>query len=419
MKKVIVILVGLALLQCTNAQTSCGPQFNNATCGKLGPCCSEFWFCGATPAQCGGGCYPGFSQTGACLATRPNGQKCYSGLYKFDNQTWIVPSDAYNGNPQSADFTIDRQGLTGGNFRLGKTGGFQMELIKGLNDTTQAIGVRLSTTSYITLGSIVTARIKPTTAGGVVTAVITMADDKDEIDWEWTGDPANIQVAQSNFFSKGALDYTNSGKHPISTGNKADFHDFTIDWNAERLNWVIDGAVVRTSTAAQLGAKYPISPARFQLAVWDGTQSEGTRNWAGGFINWALPAANRTATVELVRVQCAGDPAPATTPVRPAGFYPPYIFAAPVTSVVEGVTGYDAEHTGFGKKSLANLASEIILNNGAVKDNKTGTSLQVDKDGKVVGLTPSTSKGGVGSLSPSSVILGIVLFTVYTTFNLI
>jgi len=41
---------------------------------------------------------------------------------------------------------------------------------------------------------------------GVVTAFITMSDDKDEIDWEWPG--ATTTSAQTNLFWKGVPNCT-------------------------------------------------------------------------------------------------------------------------------------------------------------------------------------------------------------------
>ncbi|KAJ1568904.1 hypothetical protein HK096_004898, partial [Nowakowskiella sp. JEL0078] len=293
---ILVICYALTFVKLVKAQTNCGSANNSAVCGGVGPCCSEFSYCGATPAQCGGGCNPTYSASGACLSTRTGGQTCQTGYFTFDNNTWVVPSDAYNGNPQTADFTIDRQGLELGNYKVGKNGKFEMLIsapASGLA-TDPGVGVRLSSTSYITMGSIVTIRLRPTSAGGIVTAFITMADDKDEIDWEWTGATANLGKGQSNFFSKGALNYSNSQIHypgsstgaQVSSTLSTETHEYSIDWTSERLNWVIDGVVVRSSTKAALGSIYPTSPARVSFAVWDGgygtsTTNTGTREWAG------------------------------------------------------------------------------------------------------------------------------------------
>ncbi|KAJ1561780.1 hypothetical protein HK096_003342 [Nowakowskiella sp. JEL0078] len=271
--------------------------------------------------------------------------------------------------------------------------------------TDPGVGVRLSSTSYITMGSVATIRLRTTYAGGIVTAFITMADDKDEIDWEWTGAAAYLGQGQSNFFSKGLLEYTNSQKHYPGSNTGAqpsatlylETHEYSIDWNSERLNWLVDGVIVRTSTAAALGSKYPTSAARVSFAVWDGgygtaTSNTGTREWAGGFPNWNGPVAARTAVVEWVKIRCSGDVDPTTTPKRPTGFYAPYIYAPAVGSVVPGVFGYDANYVGPGKKSLANLATELALNPASVVKNSTsGSVLVVNPDGSVSQTKNSSS----------------------------
>ncbi|KAJ3122951.1 hypothetical protein HK098_002320 [Nowakowskiella sp. JEL0407] len=401
---------------------NCGTAYQNAICEPLGPCCSEFGFCGSSPAQCGGGCDPKFSLDGACLSSRVGGQKCYSGLYRFgDNSTWIIPSDAYNGNPQAADFTIDRLGLEAGNYKISKSGLVRLELTQNPSGNARdaGVGTRLSSTSYITSGSRVTVRMRPSSAGGVVSAFITMADDKDEIDWEWTGDPTYVSAGQSNFFSKGVVDYTNSQRHfpgGARTPNLInEFHEYGLDWNEQRLLWLIDGQVVRTVTAAQLGATYPKSPARVQFAVWDGgAMSAGTRLWAGGYVDWTTPLTTRSMIIEWIKIQCSGDPEPLTPPARPPGFYAPYIYAPPVNSVIEGVGDYNANYTGAGKKSIANVATETVLNPKGAVDN-TGKKITIDTEGKVVPVTTNVATNGSGRKEAYS-FFGILMFSLVALF---
>jgi beta-glucanase (GH16 family) len=60
---------------------------------------------------------------------------------------------------------------------------------------------------------------------------------------------------------------------------------YTLDWSETELNWIIDGTVVRTLTAASVGGQYPQTPMQVRLGTWCGgcsSEPEGTIQWAGG-----------------------------------------------------------------------------------------------------------------------------------------
>ncbi|KAK4159103.1 glycoside hydrolase [Cladorrhinum sp. PSN259] len=125
---------------------------------------------------------------------------------------------------------------------------------------------------------------------GVVTSFVLQSDDLDEIDWEWLGGDAT-QV-QTNFFSKGCTDtYDRGGYSPVADPvNK--FHTYTIKWTPEQLDWIIDGAVVRTlkNTGIEGCAGYPQSPMQIKLGTWVAGRKDapkGTIEWAGGITNFA------------------------------------------------------------------------------------------------------------------------------------
>ncbi|KAI8893484.1 concanavalin A-like lectin/glucanase domain-containing protein [Globomyces pollinis-pini] len=151
---------------------------------------------------------------------------------------------------------------------------------------------------------------------GVITSFITMSDVEDEIDWEITGKP---NVPQSNVFyhSKGKTDIEkeigiHGGEHPIDDTSK--MHTYVIDWKHDSITWSIDGKVVRTlmkeksfSKLNPLGPKwFPTTPSLVQFALWDGGypgSSEGTRNWAGGAIDWGSKQ-ELVANYESVMIEC-------------------------------------------------------------------------------------------------------------------
>ena len=60
---------------------------------------------------------------------------------------------------------------------------------------------------------------------------------------------------------------------------------YTLDWSETELNWIIDGTVVRTLTAASVGGQYLQTPMQIRLGTWCGGCSgepQGTVEWAGG-----------------------------------------------------------------------------------------------------------------------------------------
>lgn len=124
---------------------------------------------------------------------------------------------------------------------------------------------------------------------GVVTSFVLQSDDLDEIDWEWLGGDAT-QV-QTNFFSKGCTDtYDRGGFSPVADPVNQ-FHTYTIKWTPEQLDWIIDGAVVRTlkNTGIEGCAGYPQSPMQIKLGTWVAGRKDapqGTIDWAGGITDF-------------------------------------------------------------------------------------------------------------------------------------
>ncbi|KXN70761.1 glycoside hydrolase family 16 protein, partial [Conidiobolus coronatus NRRL 28638] len=138
-----------------------------------------------------------------------------------------------------------------------------------------------------------TARLKTARIGGVVTAFILMSPEKDEIDWEWVG--KDEYSSQTNYFSKGILDYTKGQTIANNFNTHQAFHTYGIIWTPDYITWTIDKTVVRTvtkeSTLTQNGTyNFPDTPSNIKLNVWDGgCDAQGTRDWAGGFVNFDDP----------------------------------------------------------------------------------------------------------------------------------
>jgi beta-glucanase (GH16 family) len=125
---------------------------------------------------------------------------------------------------------------------------------------------------------------------GIVTSVVFESADLDEIDWEWVGGD-NEQV-QTNYFGKGdTTTYDRGAYHPVSDP-LGTVHKYSIDWTKDRINWEIDGAVVRTLTydEAQGGERYPQTPMEIKIGTWVAggkNSAKGTVEWAGGYTDFS------------------------------------------------------------------------------------------------------------------------------------
>ncbi|KAK3381540.1 glycoside hydrolase family 16 protein [Podospora didyma] len=156
---------------------------------------------------------------------------------------------------------------------------------------------------YIFFGRVdVTVKVAP--GAGVVTSFVLQSDDLDEIDWEWLGGDA-AQV-QTNYFSKGCTQvYDRGGFSPV--GNPQDnFITYTINWTPEKLEWIINGAVVRTLLAANAKgcSGYPQTPMQIKLGTWVAGRKDapqGTIDWAGGLTNFANAPFN--AAYQEIKIQ--------------------------------------------------------------------------------------------------------------------
>jgi len=156
--------------------------------------------------------------------------------------------------------------------------------------------------------------VAPEVAGSVTAAILIAAarDSHDEIDVELLGgDPSHWQT---NVFTMSPQDkeplygiFGGIERYPKkSTISKA--HNYTIDWNTDRIIWSVDGDEVRTlkkdETRVNGTYHYPTHPLRIQLGIWDASNPIGTSEWARGPINWDTAPARMTAVFKSVTVEC-------------------------------------------------------------------------------------------------------------------
>ncbi|KAF5017402.1 hypothetical protein F66182_10668, partial [Fusarium sp. NRRL 66182] len=118
---------------------------------------------------------------------------------------------------------------------------------------------------------------------GIITSMMWLSDDLDEVDWEILG--ANDTHASTNYYGKGVTDHTKAGWHYVKTGMQDDYHNYTTTWTKDELKWFIDGEEVRSVLFKDDEDGFPQSPMRLSIGIWAGgdpSMPEGTRQWAGG-----------------------------------------------------------------------------------------------------------------------------------------
>ncbi|THH09733.1 hypothetical protein EW145_g1812 [Phellinidium pouzarii] len=172
-------------------------------------------------------------------------------------------------------------------------------------------GATINSTFTILYGK-VTFEMKAPAVAGSVSAVILVSDQHDEIDVEVIGgDPKHWQTnvyAPSPKDTQPLWGVFGEIEDVPSPSMITAYHNYTIDWNEDRIIWSIDGHTVRTLTPAQTRINgtehYPTQASRIQLGIWDASSPEGTSEWAKGPINWETAPSPIIATVKSVRVEC-------------------------------------------------------------------------------------------------------------------
>ncbi|KAF2017522.1 glycoside hydrolase family 16 protein [Aaosphaeria arxii CBS 175.79] len=137
---------------------------------------------------------------------------------------------------------------------------------------------------------------------GIVSSAILQSEVLDEIDWEFLG--SNNTHVLTNYFGKGnTTDYTR-GKDYKMAPPQEEFHNYTIDWTKERIQWWVDGNMLRELKPEEAlnGFNYPQTPMNIRLGAWSGGDVENnhieTVKWAGGETDFSK--APFTMTVQTV-----------------------------------------------------------------------------------------------------------------------
>lgn len=119
---------------------------------------------------------------------------------------------------------------------------------------------------------------------GIVSALVLLSDDLDEIDMEWLG--ADSTQVQTNYFGKGEVATYNRGEFNPAENNQADFITYTVEWTESQIVWSVGDTVIRVLTPATADAdQYPQTPMQVKFGAWsagDPANSAGTIAWARG-----------------------------------------------------------------------------------------------------------------------------------------
>ncbi|KAJ5819827.1 hypothetical protein N7474_005418 [Penicillium riverlandense] len=115
---------------------------------------------------------------------------------------------------------------------------------------------------------------------GIISTAVMESDDLDEIDWVCSS-------IETDYFGKGnTTSYDRDTTVSVSSPEET-FHTYAVDWTSSKIEWLLDGKVVRTLdyAAAVDGTNFPQTPMRIKIGIWAGgdpNNAKGTIEWAGG-----------------------------------------------------------------------------------------------------------------------------------------
>ena len=140
-------------------------------------------------------------------------------------------------------------------------------------------GTRISVDQLFYYGT-VEATMEIAAGSNVITAFILMAENGDEIDFEFVGNAKNI--IQTNYFYQGKPIYNiHAVNYAVNRDLTTTFQKYTIHWTPEYYEWRINGRTLRKMFKNET-IEYPESPSKIQIGIWNANPSK----WAGDGINW-------------------------------------------------------------------------------------------------------------------------------------
>ncbi|KAJ5556672.1 hypothetical protein N7494_000587 [Penicillium frequentans] len=228
---------------------------------------------------------------------------------------------------------------------------------------------------YIFFGH-VDVKMRASSGIGIISTWILESDDLDEIDWEQIS-TWDTEI-QTNYFGKGnTTSYDRGTTVPVSTPEET-FHTYSIDWTSERIEWLLDGEVVRTLKYADAvdGANYPQTPMRIRIGIWAGgdpDNSEGTIEWAGGKTDYSTgPFSMYVESVNIINY----NPASAYEYTDNSGAYTS-IKATNVTFSTNPSSANYSSIVSSSKTSSSTKASSPLIASSSSSASSTASSISV------------------------------------------
>lgn len=133
--------------------------------------------------------------------------------------------------------------------------------------------------------------MKTANGTGIISSIVYGSDDLDEVDWEFLG--GDTLGVQTNYYGKGVTtDYTHGASFNATSNIQSEWHNYTNVWTEEKLEWWLDGTLLRTLYPADANDTwaYPQTPMSLRLGIWaggDSSQAQGTIEWAGGATDYS------------------------------------------------------------------------------------------------------------------------------------
>lgn len=199
------------------------------------------------------------------------------------NYTWNIASAT------SLDATIWNN--TGGiplSFGTGSAGVANFTITKSGN----APGVKSNFYYFFGTATVI---MRASPGQGIISAMTSLSDDLDEIDFEWKG--GNSSYVFTNFYGKYVDGMAGVGTDvKMSADPRADFHNYTTHWTNSSIQWFVDGTMVRElksddpSATINGTSHYPQTPMSLHIGSWaagDASQPKGVQDWAGGATDYS------------------------------------------------------------------------------------------------------------------------------------
>ncbi|KKY15707.1 putative cell wall glucanase [Phaeomoniella chlamydospora] len=228
--------------------------------------------------------------------------------------------------------------------------------------------------------------MKAANGTGIVSSIVLQSDDLDEVDWEFLG--GNHTTVQTNYFGKGDTSSYDRAIYYSVEDPMDGYHNYTVDWTSDRLNWMVDGEILRTLnySSAENGTRYPQTPMNVRLGIWVGgdsdLNSEGTVEWAGGETDY--------------------DDAPFTM----------YVQSVRVSDSHTNVTSYQySDHSGSWK-SIKLLQEDDANATSSISSDLDGNNSQStsEKAKSKWNSLSKTAKVAIGSSAAGVAVLGVIAF---------